>query len=714
MVQSPIIIKVNPNINTIQRHSKFTKQNLLDLNNPLKSFQSPLSTIAHIDVNAFFAQVEQIRTGLSPEDPIVCVQWSTLIAVSYPAREYGIGRMDSIETAKLKCPVLKPIHTAVFKKGENFWRYTDEAKEFPSPVNHKVSLDPYRRESRKLMKMFKLHCDLVEKASVDESFLELGRLVLRKLFEIIPDFKIDRLKNDDYLPNLPIDLSLTTYGYMPDTEVSINDYDDLFILLGSIITHDIRKDIQENLGYTTSCGISNNKTLAKLASGFKKPNNQTIVLNSQIFQFLNNFQLKDFWSMGGKTGEFLKMKLIPEDDESNSIEYIRNHYTINELKILLNDDSLSLKLFEMCKGSYKTPVVSKIQLKSMNSSKNVRGKSCENIGDSIQWIRIFAVDLYQRLIEIEDELSKKIRPKTISMSVRLKDFTSHSKQISIQNIYCNNDEMEEIFYNHGIQLIKELEIQYGKIYPLTNLNMTINNFELLDKGFENNNILNFAKKGDINDVFKDLKKEPKTDQLMLPVPKKKVQNNAFKSFEKVQNINDLFKDLKQETSQEIITKNEPLPSSNAQYDAFKKYSKVQNINDVFLTPKKEIEEVKAVSQVNEGNTNNSTEVSSIIDDSFFQITDLSIICQKCNIKVVDIDEHKDFHYALELSKTFDQGEQRIFDNKDNNNNNNNNNNENTISKQTSRQNTNGNNNSKKKSVGNKRTKFDKNQSKLPF
>ena len=47
-----------------------------------------------------FAQVEQIRLGLDYNKPIVCAQWNSIIAVNYPAREFGIGRMDSIESAK--------------------------------------------------------------------------------------------------------------------------------------------------------------------------------------------------------------------------------------------------------------------------------------------------------------------------------------------------------------------------------------------------------------------------------------------------------------------------------------------------------------------------------------------------------------------------------------------------------------------------------------
>lgn len=37
---------------------------------------------------------------------------------------------------------------------------------------------------------------------------------------------------------------------------------------------EVRKEVEEKLGYTCSAGIARNKMLAKLAAGWKKPNQQ--------------------------------------------------------------------------------------------------------------------------------------------------------------------------------------------------------------------------------------------------------------------------------------------------------------------------------------------------------------------------------------------------------------------------------------------------------
>jgi len=137
--------------------SQFTWKDLIQLNSNDKSYLSPLSCMAHVDVNAFFAQAEQIRCGYTRDDPVVCVQWNSIIAVSYAARKYGISRLDTIGSAMEKSGnKLIPIHTAVFKRGEDYWKYhdgcgswnKDKTKRIPANL-YKVSLDPYRRESQK-------------------------------------------------------------------------------------------------------------------------------------------------------------------------------------------------------------------------------------------------------------------------------------------------------------------------------------------------------------------------------------------------------------------------------------------------------------------------------------------------------------------------------------------------------------------------------------
>ena len=68
------------------------------------------AVILHVDLDAFYAQVEARRLGLDPGTPIAVQQWDGLIAVNYPAKALGITRHMRVAEAKQKCPALTLVH----------------------------------------------------------------------------------------------------------------------------------------------------------------------------------------------------------------------------------------------------------------------------------------------------------------------------------------------------------------------------------------------------------------------------------------------------------------------------------------------------------------------------------------------------------------------------------------------------------------------------
>lgn len=68
------------------------------------------------------------------------------------------------------------------------------------------------------------------------------------------------------------------------------DWDDVCLAVGAEIVAEIRREVRQELKYTCSAGIARNKMLAKLASGHKKPNNQTVVRARAIGRFLSNIK----------------------------------------------------------------------------------------------------------------------------------------------------------------------------------------------------------------------------------------------------------------------------------------------------------------------------------------------------------------------------------------------------------------------------------------
>jgi hypothetical protein len=57
--------------------------------------------------------------------PLVVRQWDVLIAVNYPARAFGITRMNNWRDTLKKCPKLIVVHVATYKEGDNAPGYWD-------------------------------------------------------------------------------------------------------------------------------------------------------------------------------------------------------------------------------------------------------------------------------------------------------------------------------------------------------------------------------------------------------------------------------------------------------------------------------------------------------------------------------------------------------------------------------------------------------------
>ena len=73
-------------------------------------------TIIHLDLDCFYAQVEQKRLGIPAEVPCAVQQWEGLIAINYAARAQGITRHMRVHEAKARCPELVCVHVQTIGK----------------------------------------------------------------------------------------------------------------------------------------------------------------------------------------------------------------------------------------------------------------------------------------------------------------------------------------------------------------------------------------------------------------------------------------------------------------------------------------------------------------------------------------------------------------------------------------------------------------------
>jgi DNA polymerase eta len=238
-----------------------------------------MRAIIHLDLDAFYAQVEQVRLGLPHTTPLVCKQWFGILAVSYSARKYGISRSTKLPEALQLYPELVCAHVPTYYCGEEDYQYHDN----PQKSTHKVSLDYYRAASRKIMAILQDECPHFEKASIDEAYLDVTEMVDKET---------------------GLDPDNTRWGDVANVIGDVNNdeelsSDDLQLYYAARIAQRLRARILKELGYTCSAGIAHNKTLAKLGSAMHKPNKQTVIRYSQTSFFLSKMLLSKIRGLGG-------------------------------------------------------------------------------------------------------------------------------------------------------------------------------------------------------------------------------------------------------------------------------------------------------------------------------------------------------------------------------------------------------------------------------
>src|SRR5262245_17639451 len=186
--------------------------------------------IAHLDMDAFYAAVEEQRDPLLRGRPVVIGAdpkdgkgRGVVATASYAARKYGIRSAMPITRA---------------------WRLAEAAKRRGEAATLFLRGDQalYRQVSARIMAIAAEHADVIEEASIDEAYLDLSSL-----------------------------------AEFPAAEARIR------VLKGVI---------REREGLTCSAGIAPNKLVAKIASDFRKPDGLTVIQPEEVQPFLDPLSIR--------------------------------------------------------------------------------------------------------------------------------------------------------------------------------------------------------------------------------------------------------------------------------------------------------------------------------------------------------------------------------------------------------------------------------------
>jgi DNA polymerase-4 len=184
--------------------------------------------------------------------------------------------------------------------------------------------------------------------------------------------------------------------------------------LGVAVARRLKHAIKDSTGLTASAGVAPNKFLAKIASGWHKPDGLTVIAPERIESFLQGLPVDALWGVGPKTAARLRASGITK------LVDVRTR-SLDELRQLVGSSAEWLR--DLSRGIDERPVDPSDQRKSAGSEctyekdltdgARIRDEIEEMARDAARWLGKRA--LYAR---------------TVVIKVRYEDFTTVTRSHS--------------------------------------------------------------------------------------------------------------------------------------------------------------------------------------------------------------------------------------------------------------------------------------------
>jgi DNA polymerase IV (DinB-like DNA polymerase) len=301
--------------------------------------------ILHVDLDSFYASLEEIRNPEIKGKPVVICVYSgrssdsgAVSTSNYKARELGI---------KAGIPIL-------------FAKRIAKDKEV---VFLPVDMEHYRLVSDRIMELLEEETDTIEQVSIDEAYL---------------------------------DVTNRTFGNWIEAQK---------------IAEKIKKKIKHHEGLTCSVGIGPNKLVAKMASGYKKPNGLTIIKDAEIIDFFKKLPVSKIHGIGDRTTKSLNdLDIQTASDLANyKIDILERTFGKNKAKLIQ----------DKAKGIDESPV-EQSEIKQI-SRMGTLSEDTDNIEIIFEKIKEFSTD-------IEKKIKKKsVDFRTISIIAIDTELKTHSR-----------------------------------------------------------------------------------------------------------------------------------------------------------------------------------------------------------------------------------------------------------------------------------------------
>jgi DNA polymerase-4 len=184
--------------------------------------------------------------------------------------------------------------------------------------------------------------------------------------------------------------------------------------LGVNVAKRIKQAIREATSLTASAGVAPNKFLAKIASGWQKPDGLTVIAPERVESFLHNLPVDALWGVGPKTAARLRAYGIEKlvDVRQRSIDDLRE--IVGSAAEWLRDLSLGLDNRAVDPNEDRKSVGSECTYeKDLTDLARIKGEIDEMARDAARWLD-----------------KRGIYARTVVIKVRYGDFTTITRSQS--------------------------------------------------------------------------------------------------------------------------------------------------------------------------------------------------------------------------------------------------------------------------------------------
>ncbi|MCB9762014.1 MAG: DNA polymerase IV [Alphaproteobacteria bacterium] len=192
---------------------------------------------------------------------------------------------------------------------------------------------------------------------------------------------------------------------------------------GTWVAQDIRRRIHRELGLTASVGVAPVKMVAKIASGFRKPDGLTVVEPGQVRAFLDPLAVDRLWGVGPVTARRL---------QGLGIRTIGQLAELHEARLTELFGRNGAQMARLARGDDPRPVQPHRARRS-RSAERTFARDLQDPGALLTVIRDQAAEVCEGLRR------KGHRGRTVTLKVRYDDFTTITRSRSLLEPTANPD-----------------------------------------------------------------------------------------------------------------------------------------------------------------------------------------------------------------------------------------------------------------------------------